>query len=169
MKNIILIGMPGCGKSTVGKHLAKLGSRIFIDTDTMIENRTGKKISELFSEYGEDGFRKIESEVFKEAVKTKNAIIATGGGIVTVPSNYDIATCGIIVFVDRPLDNISSDIKTDKRPLLKNSPKKLSELYDKRFDEYMRWADIHIINDKSLSDAIKKILNGVNTYENNGD
>ena len=170
MKNLILIGMPGCGKSTIGRKLAKRLGLEFIDLDLMIEKSSGKRISDIFKETGEKGFRQLESEAFRKSVRTENRVIATGGGIVTVDGNLSISENGITVFIDRPLECISSDIKTGNRPLLAGSgTEKLKRLYNERYDKYLSWADIHIINDKTAADAVEKILSEVKFYENNGD
>ena len=100
MKNLILIGMPGCGKSTIGRKLAKRLDLEFIDLDLMIEKTYGKKISDIFKEIGEKGFRQLESKALSESVKTEDRVIATGGGIVIVDGNLSIAENGIIVFID---------------------------------------------------------------------
>lgn len=169
MKNIILIGMPGCGKSTIGKQLAKSLGFAFVDLDFMIEKNIGKKISDIFKESGESGFRRLETAAFDASVKMKNCVIATGGGIVTVAENSDTAKKGLTVFIDRPLECISSDIKTSDRPLLaENGIKRLEKLYNERYDKYLSWADIRIINNKTAADAVEKILIEVNNYENNG-
>lgn len=169
MKNLILIGMPGCGKSTIGRKLAKRLDLEFIDLDLMIEKTYGKKISDIFKEIGEKGFRQLESKALSESVKTEDRVIATGGGIVIVDGNLSIAENGITVFVDRPLECISSDIKTGNRPLLAGSgAEKLKKLYNERYDKYLSWANIHIINDKTAADAVEKILSEVKLYENNG-
>lgn len=90
MKNIVLVGMPGCGKSTVGKALAKRLSRPFFDADQEIVKRAGKSIPEIFQTEGEAGFRQIETEVLFDLCRQSGAVIATGGGAVTVPKNHDI-------------------------------------------------------------------------------
>lgn len=89
-KNIILIGMPGCGKSTVGANLAHVLNRPFVDIDDVIESRIAMTICDFFKAYGEKAFRKIETEVLAEYAKGSGQIIATGGGIVTIPENLPL-------------------------------------------------------------------------------
>ena len=121
MKNLVLTGFMGTGKTTVGKLIAKkLGYR-FTDTDVEIEKQEGKTISELFELYGEDGFRDIESRVVAELGKKKNTVIATGGGVVLRKENMDnLRKNGVIVLLRTDLDTIVHRLadKTD-RPLAK--------------------------------------------------
>ena len=117
-KNIVLIGMPGCGKTTLGKILNKELSMEFYDMDNYIERKTDKKISELF-EKGENYFRDIESLACEELSKNKNVIISTGGGVIKRKENIDfLKENGIVIFIDRSVDDIIGDVDISKRPLL---------------------------------------------------
>ncbi len=168
MKDIVLIGMPGCGKSTIGRMLAGKYNLPFLDLDESIEKMTQRKISEIFATDGEKIFRDMETKALKEAVGF-GRVLATGGGIVAREENRAIVEKGILVFIDRPLQNIMGDIETVDRPLLAEGKEKLLRLYQERYEKYLGWATIHIKNDKSPENAIEKIIKEVERYENYGD
>lgn len=166
-KDLILIGMPGCGKSVIGKKLSLELKTELVDLDTAIENSAGCSIPEIFKNGGEDEFRRIETEVFADTVGA-GRIIATGGGIVKKEANKKTAKTGIVIFIDRPLEKILGDINTSTRPLLAEGKEKLMGLYNERYELYKEWADIRVVNDGSVNDIIYKIVNEVKNYENNG-
>lgn len=137
MRNIVLIGMPGCGKTAIGTALAKLTGRKFVDCDIELVKRDGRTIPEIFAEDGEEGFRKIESEVTADIAKESGLIIATGGGVVTRERNYDpLHQNSIIVCLKRDLN----DLATDGRPL--SQSRDLSEMEKERAPMYARFADL---------------------------
>ena len=166
-KDLILIGMPGCGKSTLGKRLAKRLGREFLDLDTAIEDEAKKTIPQIFEEEGEGRFRHRETQVFHKALGF-GRVIATGGGIVTQAENASIAKGGVVIFIDRPLANIIGDVKTDTRPLLAKGKERLKRLYEERYSLYRNWADVHIINDTTCEETLEKIIKEVKEYENHG-
>lgn len=158
-KNIILIGMPGCGKTTLGKIISKELSMKFYDMDDYIERKAGKKISELF-EKGEDYFRDVESSVCEEFSKKQGIIISTGGGVIKRKENIDfLKENGIVIFIDRSVDNIIGDVDISKRPLLKEGKEKILKLYDERYLLYKEYADKIIQNTGNLNDTKNKIMN----------
>lgn len=160
-ENIVLIGMPSCGKTTVGKELSKILNKEFIDTDILIEERYGK-ISDIFEEKGEAFFRGLESEVIKEVSAKQSAIIATGGGAVLNPENINfLKGNGKIIFIDRPLDKL---ITTSDRPLSSNR-ELLEKRYNERYDIYCKSADFIVKSDGNIEECISKILEVMN-YEN---
>lgn len=117
MRNIVLIGMPGSGKSTIGKILAEKTSMTFVDMDDEIIKNTGKSIPQIFEENGEAGFRDIESEVAKDLGKEHGLVIATGGGAILRPENIDaLKQNALVVYIKRPVDTLS----TNGRPLSKD-------------------------------------------------
>ena len=160
MKNIVLIGMPGCGKTTLGKIISKELKLKFYDVDHYIEEATKKKISEIF-ENGEDYFRDIECKACRELSEKSNIIISTGGGVVKREENIqNLKKTGIIIFIDRPVKNIIGDVDISKRPLLKDGADKVLKLYDERYELYKKAADKIVINNRdlyTLRDEIIKI------------
>ena len=151
-KNIILIGMPGSGKTAVGAALARLTNREFCDTDILITEKSGKSIPEIFLEDGEAAFRRMETATLRGAVKKSGAVIATGGGIVTVPENLRIirenSTC---VFLDRDLTKLPSD----GRPLsIKNG---VAALAEKRLPLYNEWCDVKLAVRGGVEDTANTI------------
>ncbi|MCI7442251.1 MAG: shikimate kinase, partial [Clostridium sp.] len=118
--NIVLIGMPGCGKTTVGKVLAKRLGYKFCDMDSYIQEISKKTIKELF-EPGEENFRDWETKACEELSKCRNTIIASGGGVVKREKNIEILkkSCTIL-FIDRPVERIINDVDINSRPLLKD-------------------------------------------------
>lgn len=139
MKNIVLVGMPGCGKSTVGKALAKCLSRPFFDADEEIVRRAGKPIPEIFQAEGEAGFRKIETEVLFDLCRQSGAVIATGGGAVTVPKNHDILRQNsLVVFINRDI----AVLPTAGRPLSEQND--LHEMFRHRLPLYRAVCDYEV-------------------------
>ncbi len=124
MKKFIIVGMPGCGKSTMAKYLCSQTSLTFYDLDREIENNEGKKIKEIFSDKGENYFRKVESIVLKKIIKEKeNFILATGGGTPCFNDNMKIINkYGISIFLNTSIDVLEERIsRNKKRPLFNNS------------------------------------------------
>jgi shikimate kinase len=156
--NIILIGMPGCGKTTIGKLLAEKLHKPFIDIDTYIEEVQSRTISEIFTE-GESYFRDIESKAVKNISKGEGLIISTGGGVIKRKENIEsLKKNGIILFIDRPIENIASDVDTDNRPLLKDKKDALHALYTERYELYKEYCDFHIENVEEIDTLIEKII-----------
>ena len=154
MKNVTLIGMPGSGKSTIGKALAEKLGRDFVDTDDVITQRHGV-ISEIFAEYGESYFRDRESEAVRDTAKGSSLVIATGGGAILREQNVDmLRQNGVIFFLNRPLEDI---IPTDDRPLSSNLAD-LKRRFDERYDKYKASADFEIFVDGNVDNSVMKIL-----------
>ena len=136
-RNIIFIGMPGCGKSTVGRLLAKELGREFFDGDSEFETLHGITPAEAIKTLGEDRFREMEHVTLEGLTKKSGAVIACGGGVVTREYNYPLLhQNGVILFLERKLENLS----TEGRPLSQRNS--LTELYKNRIDAYRRFADI---------------------------
>ncbi|MBE6644103.1 MAG: shikimate dehydrogenase [Ruminococcaceae bacterium] len=153
-ENIVLIGMPGSGKSTVGKILAKLYERPFIDTDALIEERAGKTISKIFEEWGESSFRALEHEIIKEAAAKNCSVISTGGGAVLNPNNISaLRENGKVYFIDRPL---SALVPTPDRPLAL-SAEEIKKRYEERYGIYVSAADERIDADCEVDSVVEKI------------
>jgi shikimate dehydrogenase len=135
-QNIALIGMPGCGKSTVGRILAQTTGRPFADIDGQIEATAGKSIPQIFAEDGEETFRQLETRILAEEAKESGKVIATGGGVVTRPENLDLLwQNSVIVYLKREL----SELITDGRPLSQNIG--IQALANKRLPLYEAWSD----------------------------
>ena len=153
MGNIILIGMPGSGKTEIGRRVAdKLGRR-FVDADEAIEESAGRPIPEIFKADGEECFRQYETKVLAELGKLSGAVIATGGGAVTRACNYPLLhQNGTIVWIKRALDRLP----VDGRPVSQSNP--LSELYEARKDKYAAFADMSVDNDTDIETAAERII-----------
>jgi len=137
-KNIYLTGFMGCGKTTIGRLLAKKLGRKFVDADKYIEKNEKKSIIEIFSEFGEDYFREKESQALNNFNKEHNLVVSLGGGAVIAPKNQDIINKGIWVFLNTPLDELKIRVaRRDHRPLAKDL-KKFEELYKKRIPLYQK-------------------------------
>ena len=140
-ENIVLVGMPGVGKTTLGNLISKKLSRPIFDTDEEIVKKAGCSIPEIFKERGESAFRDMESQVIKELYNMGGVIIATGGGAVLREKNVDLLReNGRIYFLDRELGTI---LPTDDRPLSQNR-QALEKLYHERYPIYLKSADVHI-------------------------
>ena len=153
MENIALIGMAGCGKSTIGKLLAEQTGKLFVDADEEIVKLAGKSIPEIFSEDGEEAFRAYETQVLGELGKKSGLIIATGGGCVTREQNYPLLHQNSrIVWLQRD----SALLPTDGRPLSqKTNP---AVLYEQRKPLYATFADAVVENDSTPEECAKRII-----------
>ncbi len=157
-ENIVLIGMPSCGKSTIGKILSQKLSKKLIDSDTLIEEKIGKTISDFLTKDNESQFRDLEEEIIDELAKQNNLIISTGGGVIKRANNIArLKANGVIVFVDRPLELLEA---TASRPLSSDKIT-LEKMYLERYSLYKQASDIIINNDKELEKVIEEIIQGV--------
>ncbi len=157
--NIVLIGMSGAGKSTVGKALSYKLKMAFLDMDDFIEKRQNMTISEIFEKYGEEYFRNLETEVAKYLSENyKNTIISTGGGVVLNPLNMKyLKNDGIVIYINRSVEKILSTLNPKKRPLLKSNPEKLYDMYKIRHPLYLKYADICIPNNGEFTECVEQI------------
>ena len=152
-QNIILVGMPGCGKTTVGRALAEALNRPFVDTDAMIVESAGRAVPDIFATDGEEVFRALETEAVKAAGMMSGVVIATGGGVVTRERNYaPLSQNGRIVFLHRNV----AELPIDGRPISQATPK--AELYAKRLPLYKAFADVEVENNGKLTDTVEAIL-----------
>ena len=150
--------MPGSGKTTIGKMLSHQLNMRYCSLDEYIEKTTGKTIPEIFKD-GEENFRSIERLAVEEISKGKSTIIDTGGGVIKSIENIDnLRENGIIVYINRPLENIMEDIDTEYRPLIKDKKEKLYELYQERYLLYKKYCNYEIMNNGSLQGVVEKIM-----------
>lgn len=157
--NIVLIGMPSAGKTTIGKMLEEKLGKEFFDLDDMIIAKASKSIPEIFQESGETGFRAIETEVAIEASKMNNKIIATGGGVVKHKVNMDFLRLnGITIFIDRDIDKL---ISSDPNRPLSSSKQALQQMYKERYPLYQKYAAYIAVNNANIEETVDDI---VNTY-----
>lgn len=153
MQNIILIGMPGCGKSTIGALLSEKLNRTFVDADEEIIRLAGKSIPDIFAQDGEDVFRRWETTALENLGKQSGLVIATGGGCVTRSRNYPLLhQNGMIVWLQRDL----SQLPTDGRPL--SQANRLEEMYAVRKPMYEAFGDIRVSNAGCPEDTVNEIL-----------
>ncbi len=152
-RNIFLIGMMGSGKSQTGPVLAKMINYAFVDTDDVIEKASKQSISSIFEKDGEKVFRDVEKKVLKEISQHHSLVIATGGGLVTLPENWGILHQGIVIWLDldlkRSIKRLESDQK--RRPLLlgDNLAENFSQIYESRKPIYLE-SDLRIeVEDQS--------------------
>ena len=153
-QNIVLTGMPGSGKSTVGKLLSEITGREFIDTDEMIVEKYGV-IPAIFEAEGETAFRDKETEAIKEAAKRCGSVIATGGGAILRSENIEaLKSNGKIFFLDRPIEQL---IPTDDRPLARDA-EAIKKRYEERYDLYNQTADVAIKVSGSQNSVANNIM-----------
>ena len=152
-RNIFLIGMMGSGKSHTGPDLAKMINYAFVDTDNVIEKAAKQSIADIFEKDGETVFRDLEKQVLKEISQHHSLVIATGGGVVTIPENWGILHQGIVIWLDldlkRSIKRIESDDKN--RPLLNDDDlsQTFSQIYESRKPMYLE-SDLRIeVQDQS--------------------
>lgn len=152
-QNIVLIGMPGCGKTTIGKELAGKLGREFFDTDVEIEKTAGKSIPDIFEQDGEEAFRKLETSTLEKLCTGSGLVIATGGGVVTQPVNLNLLRQNSrIVYLRRDL----SELSLDGRPLSQSTG--VEELAQQRLPLYKTWCDFFVDVDSDAAVTAQRIL-----------
>ena len=162
--NIVLIGMPSCGKSTIGWQVSKGMVREFADTDVLVAKRLAEKgfdmtIADFINKFGEAEFRKFESEVVKEVSEKNGLVVSTGGGVPLSPDNMRrLKHNGIVFWLDRPLGLLKA---TSSRPLT-STRESLERKYNERAGLYAKYADVRVPNEGSVTDAVAKIVRGFN-------
>lgn len=158
MNNFYLVGMPGCGKSTIGKLLSKKLGMLLIDADEYLVKKEKRRISDIFEKDGEAHFRSLETKYLKEISKNSNILVSTGGGVVLFEENIDtMKMSGKVIFIDTPCENILSNSSLGGRPLLENDKNRIYILYNERYEKYVKSADYIYKNIKNIDDAIKEI------------
>lgn len=169
---ISLIGMPGSGKSTIGRMLAQQLGWDFVDMDDYVQEISGSSIPALFNQ-SEAVFRRWETEACRQLSRRRRTVIACGGGVVLDPENLILLKAGgAVAWIDRPLEHILRDIDTESRPLLKDGADRLFNLYEQRKDLYRQGADWRITNTGAMEDVVSRLLQylkGSEAYEADGD
>ena len=154
-ENIVLIGMPSCGKSTVGKKLAQYLNKKFIDVDDKIIEKINMDIASYFKKYGETSFREIESQVIEEISKENSIVISTGGGSILKENNVRyLKQNGKLFFLDRDVENL---LTSDDRPL-SSSLNDLLKRYEERYPIYNKVCDVKINGNLSVDKVINEII-----------
>lgn len=150
MENILLVGMPGCGKTTVGQQLAQELGKKFVDADQALEETTGQRITDILPSQGEAAFRALETQTLSDLGKQSGLVIATGGGCVTREENYNLLhQNGTVFWLTRQLDKLP----TQGRPLSRD----LGQMYARREPMYRRFADAAVSNDGSVEQTVREI------------
>ena len=157
---IFLMGMPGSGKSTLGRQAAGEAGVPFLDLDDWIAERAGRAVREIFGKYGEEGFRRMETNALVWLTAQRPMVIALGGGTAMDPVNRKILRgFGSAILLDRPVELILTDLRTEDRPLLtENAEEKMWALYDQRMPVYRRLADVTVRNDGSARNAVTLLV-----------
>lgn len=165
MANLVLIGFMGSGKTSVAKELSKLTGMKAVDTDAMIEKKSGKKIKTIFAQKGEAYFRILESKAAIKAAGMKNTVIATGGGIIKNPDNIKaLKKTGTVIFLKNSFSVAEARLKNKKdRPLFsRDNMKQAKRLFRERLPVYAGSADITVNTDKkSIKEAVEEIVSKI--------
>ncbi len=165
-KNLVLIGMSGAGKSTVGIALSYRLRMPFVDVDSYIERTQNMTVSEFFNTYGAERFREIETEAVKHMGNDyQNTIISTGGGVILNPENMEyLKKHGIVVYINRSVENILKTLNAEKRPLLKENPERLREMYQDRHELYLKYADVVVVNGADFKSGVDNVYDAVKEF-----
>lgn len=154
IENIVLIGMPGCGKTSIGRRVAAALGKTFVDMDQAIEEEAGQSIPSIFEAYGEARFRDLETQAAKKLGKEKSQVIATGGGVILRPENMKaLSQNGRIVFIQRPLEKLAMD----GRPLSKDLSA-LKSMYETRFPLYNKYSQLTFSSVEGVQASAEKLL-----------
>ena len=154
-RNLVLIGMPGVGKTRVGTRLSELLRKPFYDSDRVITARIGMPIAEYFAANGEEAFRRIESAVLRELSRENGIVLSTGGGAVLKEENIRaLRANGLLLFLDRPVD----ELKTSADRPLSSDPEKVRKLFEVRYPLYLAACDRHILSGRNANETAHMIL-----------
>lgn len=155
--NVVLVGMPGCGKSSLGAAVAEAMGRRFADCDAIVAERAGMPIPEIFARFGEARFRELETQALAELCRESGCVIATGGGSILRAENVRaMRQNGRVCFIRRALE----DLPRDGRPLSSASGDAVRRLWAQRREKYAAAADYAVDNNAALADAVKRIEEG---------
>lgn len=165
-RHIFLIGMPGCGKSCLGRRVALKLQLPYLDTDNYLTERTGMDTAQIFEIFGEKAFRDGETRLLRELINARPGIISTGGGLALRPENQKLMkNHGLIVLIDRPLEDIMVDIRAEKRPLLAQKGKEeIERIYHERWPIYAGVADVRLDNGNGFHNGLSGLEDIVRQY-----
>lgn len=159
MKNLVLVGMMGCGKSTCARLIHEMTGAEAVDTDHLIQERTGMTVSRIFSEYGEDYFRKLETEVCRELALRTDLVIACGGGLpLREESRQPLKETGLVVYLYRPVEEIYRPEKLRNRPLARGGRADFFRRFEHRDPIYREMADVVVESEPVKADTAAKVL-----------
>ena len=167
MKNIILIGMPGCGKSTVGVLLAKTLGMGFVDTDLLIQRQQKSTLQRLIDIYGLDKFREFEEQALKSVTETSDTVIATGGSAVFCPEGMDrLKENGICLYLDLPIGELKRRLKNIRtRGIACRKGESLEDIFAQREPLYRRYADITLkCTGSAIEETVERAAEAVNGF-----
>lgn len=165
MKNIILIGMPGSGKTAFGSALAGALGRPFYDADQVLEAREGRDIPFIFQTFGEERFRTMETEVLRELAAMEGIVLATGGGAVLRKENRDILKAsGLVCWIDRTPERIMGDVAIEGRPLLAAGKERVRTLYKERLALYRETGTMAIANDGTFEEVLACMIRRIRPW-----
>lgn len=154
--NIVLIGMPSAGKTTIGRMLEQRLGKTFLDLDDLIVEQAGKSIPEIFAEDGEQGFRLLETQVAKEVSKLTNHVLATGGGTIKNKINMDFLRLnGITIFIDRDVEKL---ISSDPNRPLSQSQEALKQMHKERLPLYHTYAEHVVLNNDAIEESVEQVI-----------
>ena len=165
--HIFLVGMAGAGKTSLGRRLAQNLNRPFVDTDQRVSEMLGMSVNDIFATLGEAFFRNAETGALIELVGQPPCVVSTGGELCTFSENVTIMkNHGIIIHIDRPLDQIISDIKVDRRPLLSGGTHEdVIHQYNRCIGHYRAAADYRLDNSKGFTVGIKNLTELVESLQ----
>ncbi len=158
-RHVFLVGMPGSGKSSLGKKVAANLHVPYQDMDKRIQDIMGKTVVDIFAEYGEKTFRTAETNLLIQITREAPSLISTGGGSAMNPENVKIMKAyGLIILIDRPLDQILSDIKLDRRPTFaEKGLEEVERVYHERYATYHAVADITLDNSEGYYHGVEEL------------
>ena len=165
-RHVFLIGMPGCGKSCLGRRVAMRLQLPYLDTDAYLTERTGMNTAQIFETFGEEAFRDGETRLLEELVGATPGVISTGGGLSLRELNRKIMkNHGFIILIDRPIDDILLDIRAEKRPLLAQKGKEeIQRIYDVRMPIYRSCADATLDNGNGFVSGLNGLEDMIRGY-----
>lgn len=166
-RNVVLTGMPGCGKSVTGVVLAKSLNKSFVDTDLLIQEREGRSLQDIINKDGTERFKEIEREVLV-SLDTENTVIATGGSAVYYPDAMEhLREGGDIIYIEAPLEVIEKRLKNIKtRGVAMEKGQSIAELYASREPLYRKYADITVMTDRgSVERTVEKMIDALRAIQ----